>query len=124
MGAPQARIQLTGDRLDLEWPAMASCTGLVAECQLRDGTVHESGRWSAVPETRQRYRTECGPLQVEIDLTLTDGCARLLAEATAKAGVDVAQVVISARAQGAATELAWVLYNGYQSWDAAGHLAA
>jgi hypothetical protein len=124
MGAPQARVQLTGDRLDLEWPALASCTELTVRCWLHDGTVHESQTWSAVPAAADRYRTTCGPLDVEVELRPGDGCVSLRAEATATADVDVARVAVAARAAGAADDLAWVLTNGYQSWDPSGHVPA
>src|SRR5215471_16278910 len=124
MGAPQARVQLTGDRLDLEWPALASCTELTVRCWLRDGTVHESSRWSAVPAAASRYRATCGPLDVDVELRPGDGCVSLRAEATATADVDVARVAVAARAAGAGDDLAWVLANGYQSWDPSGCLPA
>ncbi|HEY7199432.1 MAG TPA: DUF87 domain-containing protein [Candidatus Dormibacteraeota bacterium] len=122
MGAPQARVQITGDRLDLEWPDMGSCTGLQAGCRLRDGTVHESGRWSAVPDTSVRFRAVCGPLEFELELQPRDGRVRMQAEVVATTGVEVAEVRISARPEAVGADLGWVLYNGYQSWDAAGHL--
>src|SRR5215472_5268322 len=123
MGAPQARVQLTGDRLDLEWPALASCTDLTVRCWLRDGTMHESPRWTAVPAA-DRYRATCGPLDVDVELRPGDGCLALYAEATARTDVDVARVAVAARAHRAVEDLAWVLANGYQSWDASGYLTA
>jgi hypothetical protein len=122
MGAPPARVQLTGDRLDVEWPGLAACTGLTARCWLRDGTVHESARWSAAEAGR--FRTTCGPLDLDVELQPSDGCVRLRAEASATADVDVARIAVAVRARGAGDDLAWVLYNGYQSWDASGHLPA
>lgn len=122
MGAPQARVQLTGDRLDMEWPARASCTSLTARLRLRDGTEHESASWIAVPEASERFRTTCGPLDVEVELQPGDGCIAICASATALAAVDVTCIGISGRARAAGSDLAWVLYNGYQSWDPAGHL--
>lgn len=124
MGAPQARVQLTGDRLDLEWPALASCTELTVRCWLRDGTVHESPRWTAVAAAADRYRASCGPLDVDVELLPGDGCVSLSAETTATADVDVARVALSARARGAGDDLEWVLANGYQSWDPSGCLPA
>jgi hypothetical protein len=124
MGAPRARVQLTGDRLDLEWPALASWTGLTARCWLRDGAVHESSRWTAVPAAANRFRTRCGPLDLEVELQPRDGCVRLRAEASAAAEVDVGRVAVAARASGVREDLAWVLANGYQSWDPSGHLPA
>jgi alpha-galactosidase len=124
MGAPHVRVQLTGDRLDVEWPAIAACTGLVARSRLRGGIVHESAGWDAVPGPAARYRAVCGPLRIELVLHPADGCLRMQAEATATAEVEVAEVVISARARAAASELSWVLCSGYQSWDPSGHRPA
>src|SRR5262249_17937710 len=122
MGAPEARVQLTGERLDLEWPAVASCTDLAIRCGRGDGTAYGSTGWTA--EADGRFRTTCGPLEVQIAVEPTDGCVRLQAEVTALVDVDVARVVLSATPVAVDTELAWVLYNGYQSWDAAGVLPA
>src|SRR5215472_12092782 len=124
MGAPQARVQLTGDCLDIEWPALASCTGLRARCWLRDGTVHESSRWTAVPAAANRFRTRCGPLDVEVELMPARGCARLRVEVATTAEVDVARVAVAADARRAGGDLTWVLANGYQSWDLSGHVPA
>ena len=124
MGVPQARVALAGGRLDVEWPAIASCTDLAAKCRLRDGTVHESEGWAAVPGADSRFVATCGPLVVEAELEPRDGHLRMSAEATATADADVAQLIISMRAEVTGADLAWVLYNGYQSWDPAGHLAA
>src|SRR5215472_8058764 len=124
MGAPQARVQLTGDRLDIEWPALASCTGLRARCWLRDGTVHESSRWTAVPAAANRFRTRCGPLDVEVELMPARGCARLRVEVATTAEVDVARVAVAADARRAGGDLTWILANGYQSWDLSGHVPA
>jgi Melibiase/Helicase HerA, central domain len=123
MGAPQARAQLTDGRLDAEWPARASWAGLVARCTLRDGTVFESEGWAPLPGPRRRFRAVCGPLAVEIELEPSDGRIRTLAEATALAEVDVAELMLSGRVE-AGSGMPWVLYNGYQSWDPAGHLPA
>jgi hypothetical protein len=122
MDAPHARVQLTGDRLDLEWPNLAAWSGLQARCRLRDGTMHESDGWIAAPGPAGRFRTVCGPLFIEVELRLNDGCVRLQAEATAGEDADVAQLTIAGTPLAVGRELAWVLYNGYQSWDAAGHL--
>ena len=124
MGVPQARVELAGGRLDVEWPAMASCTGLVARCRLRDGTVHESDGWAAAPGADARFVAICGPLVVEAELQPRDGHVRMSAEAVARSDADVAHLSISAGVEVAGRDLAWVLYNGYQSWDAAGHLPA
>src|SRR5262252_955591 len=124
MGAPQARVQLTGDRLGLEWPALASCTDLTVRCWLRDGTVHESPRWAAVPAIANRFETRCGPLDVNVELQPGDGCVRLRAEALATRDVDVARVAVAVRLHGHDDDLAWVLTNGYQSWDPSGCLPA
>jgi Melibiase len=124
MGGPQARVQLTADRLDLEWPALVSCTELTARCWLRDGSVHESASWAAVPAAGVRHRTTCGPLDVEVELQPGDGCVRLCAEAVATADVDVARVAVAVDARGTGDDLAWVLANGYQSWDTSGVLPA
>ncbi|HXM57430.1 MAG TPA: glycoside hydrolase family 36 protein, partial [Candidatus Dormibacteraeota bacterium] len=122
MLAPQARVQLTGYRLDLEWTNLASWSRLLARCRLRDGTVHESGGWNAAPGPAGRFRTTCGPLGIEIELQLNDGCVRLQAEATAADDVDIAQLTIAGCPRAVGADLAWVLYNGYQSWDPAGNL--
>lgn len=124
MDAPHARVQLTGDRLDLSWPDAASCAGLTARCRLRDGTVHESASWTTVAESNERFQSACGPLTVEVELQLNDGCVRVQAEATATEDVEVTQVALVAQASAVGTDLAWVLYNGYQSWDPSGHLPA
>jgi len=124
MGAPKARVQLTGDRLDLDWPALAACTELSAECRLRGGAVHRSAGWTEAPAETGRYRTTFGPLTLELELLVTGGCVRMRAEAVARAQVDVVEIAISARPLLGEAPPAWVLYNGYQSWDAAGHLPA
>jgi hypothetical protein len=122
MGAPEVRVQLSGDRLDLEWPALASCRELTARCGLRDGSVYESASWTAVPGPGDRFRAVCGPLLVQIELRADAGRVRVRPEAIATAEVDVARVEVSTRTRAAASDLPWVLYNGYQSWDRSGHL--
>src|SRR5262249_20127337 len=119
-----ARVQLRGDRLDLEWPAVASCAALSARCELRAGAAHESASWTAVAGTGHRFRTRCGPLGVVVELQPGDGCVRVQAEVVSAVAVDVARVSVSARVESAVADLAWVLYNGYQSWDESGHLPA
>jgi Melibiase len=61
---------------------------------------------------------------VEAELLPKDGHVRMWAEATITTDVDVTQLGICARVQAAGVDLDWVLYNGYQSWDRAGHLPA
>src|SRR5438445_9926658 len=118
MGAlPQARVLLAGDRLDVEWPELACCAGLVATCRLRDGTAHVSGTW--VRASDSRFGTTCGPLAVEVEVQPRDGHVCMSVEATARAEIDVVQVALSGRVAMAGVDLAWVLYNGYQSWDPA-----
>jgi alpha-galactosidase len=124
MGAPQARVQLTGERLDLNWPAFATCAGLEAECRLRDGTVHRSSGWTAAPAESDRYRTTCGPLQLVLELLARDGCVRVRLDAEATGAADIVEVAIASRALLRGSPPAWMLYNGYQSWDPAGHLPA
>ena len=124
MGAPRARVQLAGDRLDLEWPDLVTCAGLTALCWLRDGTVHESASWAAVPTAANRYRTSCGPLDVEVELQPDDGCVRLRADASATATAEVARVGVAVSVHGVGEDLAWVLANGYQSWDPSGVVPA
>jgi hypothetical protein len=124
MGAPPARVQLTGGRLDLDWPALASGTDLTVRCWLRDGTVHESSRWRAVPTAANRFQTRCGPLDLNVELQPGDGCVRLRAEASPVEDVEVARVAVAFRARGHGDELAWVLTNGYQSWDSSGYVPA
>ncbi len=124
MGAPEARVQLTGERLDLDWPAFASCTGLEAECRLRDGTVHRSNGWTAAPAEADRYRTTCGPLQLVLELRAVDGCVRVRLDAEATEAAEVMEVAIAGRPLLRGSPPAWVLYNGYQSWDPAGHVPA
>jgi hypothetical protein len=123
MGVPHARVQLTGGRLDLDWPARAACSELSVSCRLRDGTVHRSSDWAAVVETG-RFRTGCGPLLIELDLRATAGCVRLRVEVHAEAEAEVVDIAVSALPRLAGSPPAWVLYNGYQSWDPAGHLPA
>src|SRR5437660_873302 len=115
MGAPRARVQLAGDRLDLEWPDLVSCAGLTAKCWLRDDTVHESASWAAVPTAANRYRTSCGPLDVEIELEPDDGCVRLRAEASATAGGEVARVGVGASVPGCAARTCWRTRTSWQS---------
>ena len=43
-------------------------------------------------------------------------------EAQARAEVEVVEIALAMRPRLVASSLGWVLYNGYQSWDAAGHL--
>jgi hypothetical protein len=45
-------------------------------------------------------------------------------EAIAQAPADVAQMTVSARAELVGEDLAWVLYNGYHSWDRSGFARA
>ena len=122
MGAPEARVLPTGDRLDLLWPDLAAWNDLNASCVLRDGTVCRSSGWSAVPGAAGRYATTCGPLLLEIQLEALDGRVSAVVEARTKAPSDVLQVALAGRPELAGREPGWVLYNGYQSWDAAGHL--
>src|SRR4029077_13973606 len=117
MGAPQARVRLEGDRLDLEWPGVATCVELVANCRLTAGDEHQSARWEAVGETPGRYHASCGPLDVELELSLRQGWIGMRVETIAVTPVAVGQVAISARAELAGANLAWVLCNGYHSWD-------
>jgi alpha-galactosidase len=124
MCAPPARVLLLGDRLDVDWPAMAACTNLVARCRLRDGTVHESVGWTAVGGSAGRFESACGPLDIELTLEATAECLLLQAAATARSEVEVAEVEVAAVAGWPGSDLGWVLANGYQSWDPSGHLRA
>jgi hypothetical protein len=120
MDAPCARVQLVGGRLDLEWPAFAACTALVAQCRLRDGTLYESAGWEGPAAAEHRYRTSCGPLRIELELQAIDDRVRMCIRAEADAVTDVAEVAIAASCALADGAPAWVLCNGYQSWDASG----
>ena len=124
MGAPTARVLLTGDRLHVQWPEAATCTELVARCRVGEGGSHEAHSWARVQAADGWYRTSCGPLRVDLELQPHDGCVRMRCEATAEREVDVTEVAVAARARLHDAEVAWVLYNGYQSWDAAGHVPA
>jgi hypothetical protein len=91
--------------------------------------VYESDGWRAAPDSDHRFRTRSGPLDIELDLRPQDGCVRMCVGATpAAAGVsddpvlDVAEIVVAGGVRMVGSELAWLLYNGYQSWDAAGHV--
>ncbi|HZU16398.1 MAG TPA: alpha-galactosidase [Candidatus Dormibacteraeota bacterium] len=119
-----AGVRLRGDRLDLEWGALAGWSGLAACCRLGDGTEHESAAWTVVEGERGRFRTACGPLRIDLCLEPREDAIRLWAEATADREVEVSQVAISGRPLLAGCGPGWVLYNGYQSWDPAGHLPA
>lgn len=122
MGAPRPQVLLTGDRLDLRWPPQVSCAELTAHCTLRDGSRHESDSWQEVGGGR--FRTGCGPLRIELKLQPQDDCICVRAEAVGQTEVDVVAVAIAVRPRLAGSELSWVLYNGYQSWDPAGCLPA
>src|SRR5262245_35084697 len=124
MGAPRPQVSLTGDRLDLWWRPSTCCAQLTANCTLRDGSRHESDSWQEVGETSGRFRTDCGPVRIDLELQPQDGCVCMQAEAVGHTEVDVVAVAIAARPRVAGSELSWVLYNGYQSWDPAGHLPA
>jgi Melibiase/Helicase HerA, central domain len=124
MGAPRAQVLLTGDRLHVEWPEMVACTELVARCKHEEGEIHEARSWARVPDSRDRYRATCGPLRVDLELQPRDRCVRMRCEVTADEQVDVREVSVATEVRLADTDLAWILYNGYQSWDAAGYLAA
>src|SRR5215472_3661797 len=124
MGAPDARVQLTSGRLDVEWPAMAAWADLVVRCRLRDGTVHQAGGWELAAGSLERFRATSGALDVDLALQAGGGCVRMQAEVTAAAATEVTEVAIAGRVSSARSSLGWVLCNGYQSWDAAGHLSA
>src|SRR5437763_6249097 len=124
MGAPRARVQLVADRLHLEWPGVAACMQLTAGCRLTDGREHSCAAWTEAREVPGRYVTSCGPLRIELHLQPTDGCVRMRLEATVQEPADVTQVTVSARVELPGEELAWVLYNGYHSWDQSGYARA
>ncbi|HLH70155.1 MAG TPA: alpha-galactosidase [Candidatus Dormibacteraeota bacterium] len=124
MGRPPAHVRLRGGRLGLEWGALASWTGLVARCRLADGAEHESAVWVAVAEAGGWFRTTCGPLMVDLRMEPCPDAVRLWVEVAASCEVEVSQVALSGRLLLADSAPEWVLYNGYQSWDPAGHLPA
>src|SRR5215469_4979360 len=98
MGPLQARVQLDGYRLGIEWPAMAACGDLTVRCRPRDGTVHESASWQPAPGAVEQYRASCGPLAIELMLRPADGCVRMQVAATTTMAAEVSEVTVVATA--------------------------
>ena len=89
--------------------------------RLADGGIHVADGWT--PDG-PGWRARCGPLTVELAIELDGALARLqlAAEAIEDALVTEIGIVLTPLVGAAGPD--WVVYNGYQSWDASGVLPA
>lgn len=121
MGGPQARVRWCGQRLDIEWPAIAaSCTELRAWCRTRDGFLHHSTAWARSQDDPDRFTSRCGPLWLRLSVQAGDDHVCLRADATLDVEADILEVAVTARPALPGGAPSWVVHNGYQSWDPAG----
>jgi hypothetical protein len=125
MGSSQpASLQVAGGRLDVHWPGLATCSKVVARCRLADGTVHDSRRWAVVKRLGPRggeLRTRSGPVDVTLDVKLVRSTLQMRLRVVARRSCEVRDLGLAFQALVSDAEPQWVLYNGYQSWDPAGH---
>lgn len=114
------QIDLHKGRLELTWPGVAATGAIAAHVLLTGGRTHDSDRWR---RSEDAFTTRCGPLEVELRVKTTGSRARL--DLTAKAGTGAEVVEVGLRSEpsvggvtGARPD--WIVYSGYQSWDASG----
>ncbi|HEX6350551.1 MAG TPA: alpha-galactosidase [Candidatus Dormibacteraeota bacterium] len=112
-----ARIALDAGRLDLAWDGMAAAEVLTARVELGEGSVHTSAQWRQAGDA---FITDCGPLQIRLATRVRAGLAQLAVSAQATAAADVSEIGVELRPRLGQATPEWVVYNGYQSWDASG----
>ncbi|MEP7105001.1 MAG: alpha-galactosidase [Chloroflexota bacterium] len=121
MNSARAQLAPLAGRPALTWADLATTGTLEARVRLADGSIHVADSWT--PDG-PGWRAPCGPLTVELAIELDGDLARLAlaAEAIEDAVVTEIGVVLTPLIGAAGPN--WVVYNGYQSWDASGVLAA
>ena len=111
------QVDLHRGRLELAWPGLAASGPLEAHVLLTGGTVHGTERWRRRGDA---FAARCGPLDVELTVRTTGSRARLELRATARAAADVVEVGLRSTPSVGTARPAWIVYSGYQSWDASG----
>lgn len=114
-------MTLKRGRLEIRWPGLASTGPLLPRVLLTDGQELVGKGWRRAGD---RFQGDCGPVRVEIGAMATDGQVHLEVRAQATGRADVAEVGFACRPAICGLAPEWVVYNGYQSWDAAGTIAA
>lgn len=101
----------------LRWPGLALCDQLQVACRLSDGVVFGPVPWSTAGG---RHHARCGPLEFELRLRPAPLGVAIGIELRAMSAAEVAEVELSARTRLGDAPPAWMLANGYQSWDPSG----
>lgn len=130
MSAATVEVSLAGGDLLLSWPHVARTGPIRARALDSEGAEHRSEGWTMAGG---RYVCDCGPLRISLSIDTggsasgsSGGLAELHLEAEAGAAADLVEVglVMAPSLEGTGEEIAWIVYSGYQSWDASGIVPA
>jgi hypothetical protein len=112
------QVALREGRVDLSWPGRAAIGHLRARVLLADGTEHLGAGWRRAGEA---FTATCGPLSFTLLVSAgARGRARVSLEARARSAAEVVELGVQAEPVIGSSKPAWVIYSGYQSWDASG----
>ena len=113
------QVALHKGRLELTWPGVAATGAVAAHVLLAGGRTHASDRWR---RSGDAFATRCGPLDVELRVRTNGSRARLDLTATARGAAEVVEVGLRSEplVGAGAARPDWIVYSGYQSWDASG----
>jgi len=115
--AAAAQVALSAGRLGLTWHETATADTLRARVKVADGTVHYADAWR---HRGEMFSARCGPLDVHLAVRNREATVRMALSARARTDALVTEVGVELMPQIRGSAPSWVVYNGYQSWDASG----
>lgn len=114
------QTSLHGGRLELIWPDLASTGALQAFVLAANGVEHTSEGWRQAAGDMAAFTTICGPAAVRVRIRSIGARARVDLELTARASLEAVEIGLLAEPTLDERSPAWLVYSGYQSWDASG----
>lgn len=121
MTGTRVQSRLHEGRVELSWPGKATTGPLRPRVLLANGTEHIGEAWRA---NGVAFVAPCGPLLFTLRIRTAATRARLDIEVKAHSTADIVEIGLRAEPRINEAEPAWLVYSGYQSWDASGVASA
>ena len=124
MAPAAAEVRFDDGRLGFAWGEGFAAERVAARCHLMDGSQFDSAEWRRDERARggeARFMTRCGPLELRLEVGTSGSMVAISLSAVAVKACDIRDIGIAFGCSIKAQPPRWVVYNGYQSWDAAGH---
>jgi len=102
-----------------DWNPAAITEGLSACVKLADGSVQRADRWRR-SGAEGELSVRCGPLEIGLRIRAKADLVRLELSARARLPAQVTEIGLEVTPSVGESPPQWVVYNGYQSWDASG----